>query len=106
MKNLSSLRIATIDTEPDCSVSFTKTGSNISLVLCFCCFLFFNVLIKILKIKMFCYLFINNNIVYFVRTALKLLPSVLFCGPMMTEADVGSMSIKDELSHQYSVTFC
>jgi len=41
-------------------------------------FLLFNVLRKILKIKMFYYLYINN-IVYFTRTAPKVL--VYYVGP-------------------------
>jgi len=40
------------------------------------------------------------------RTSPKVIPPVLLCQPMMSEADVGSMAVEIEPSHQYSITFC
>jgi len=40
------------------------------------------------------------------RTALKVLPPVLLCWPMMSEVDGGAMAVEAEPSHQYPVTFC
>ena len=38
------------------------------------------------------------------RAALKLMPSILFCGPMMSETDVGGMAVDTEPFCQYSIT--
>ena len=38
--------------------------------------------------------------------ALKVMPSILFCWPTMSDVDVGGMAVEAEPSHQYSVTFC
>jgi len=73
----SPLRIAATAIEPEWCVSFTKTRTDIPLVLWFCsspscffvCLFVFNILRKkTLKTKMFCYLSIND-IVYFMRVA-------------------------------------
>ena len=40
------------------------------------------------------------------RAALKVMPPILLCWPMMSEADVGGMAVEVEPSHQYSITFC
>ena len=40
------------------------------------------------------------------KTALKIMPPILLCWPMMSEADVGGMAVKAEPSHQHSMTFC
>ena len=37
------------------------------------------------------------------RAALKVMPSVLLCQPMMSEADVGGMAVEVELSHQHPI---
>ena len=39
------------------------------------------------------------------RAALKVMPPVLLCWPMMSEADVGGMAVEVETSWQYSVKF-
>ena len=39
------------------------------------------------------------------RAALKVMPPILLCWPMMLEASVGGMAVGVEPSHQYSVTF-
>jgi len=39
------------------------------------------------------------------RAALKVMPSMLLCWPMTSEADVGDMTVDIEPSHQYSSTF-
>jgi len=38
--------------------------------------------------------------------ALKVMPPILLCWPMMTEAGVGGMAVEVEPSHLYSLTFC
>jgi len=40
------------------------------------------------------------------RATEKVMPSILFCWPMMAEADVGGMAVEAEPSHQYSITLC
>jgi len=40
------------------------------------------------------------------RAAPKVMPPMLSCWPTTSEADVGSMVVEAELSHQYSVAFC
>ena len=40
------------------------------------------------------------------RTALKVMPPVLFCWPMTSEVDVGDMAVETEHSHNYSVIQC
>ena len=101
------LRIAATAIESDWCISFTKTSSNIPLFFWLCCFLslFFNVLIRILKNKMFCYLDINY-IIYFMRASLKVMPPILWCWPTTSEADGGGMAVEAEPSHQYSPTLC
>ena len=42
----------------------------------------------------------------FLWEALKVVPPILWCWPMMSEADVGGMAVEVEPSHQYSITFC
>jgi len=39
------------------------------------------------------------------RAALKVVPSILLCWPMMSEADVDDMALEVEPSQQYPVTF-
>ena len=41
-----------------------------------------------------------------IRAALKVMPPILWCWPMISEADVGAMAVEAEPSHQYSITFC
>jgi len=40
------------------------------------------------------------------RAAPKLMPPVLLCWPMTSEADGGGMAVEVEPSHQHSITFC
>ena len=40
------------------------------------------------------------------RAALKLLPPMLICWPMTSQAGVGGMAMEAEPSHQYFITFC
>ena len=40
------------------------------------------------------------------RAALKVMPPVLLCWPMMSEADVGGMAVEDQPSHQNCLTVC
>jgi len=40
------------------------------------------------------------------RAAPKVMPVLLLCWPMMSEADVGGTAVEVELSHQYSITPC
>ena len=40
------------------------------------------------------------------RAAPKLMPPILLCWLMMSEADVGGMAVEVEPSNQYPVTFC
>ena len=68
-------------------------------------FSFFSVLRKLLKIKVFSYLY-TNIIVYFARTVLKVMPPYLLCWSMISEAGGGGMAAEVELSHQYSLTCC
>ncbi len=35
------------------------------------------------------------------RTALKIMPPILLCWPVMLEVDVGGMAVEVEPSHQY-----
>ena len=39
------------------------------------------------------------------RAALKVMPTIVLCWPMMPEEDVGGMAAEAESSHQYSVIF-
>ena len=39
-------------------------------------------------------------------TALKVMPPILLCWPMMAEADVGCMAVEVELSYQYAIKCC
>jgi len=64
---------------------------------------FFNVLRQIFKMKMFCYSHIID-IEYFAGP--KVMPSVLLCWLVTSEADVGNMAVEVESSLQYSVTLC
>ena len=57
-----------------------------------------------LKIKLFCYLYINN-VVYFTRAAPKVIPPILGCWPTTPEAD-GGMAVVVEPSYQYPTAFC
>jgi len=41
-----------------------------------------------------------------VRTAPKVIPSILWCWSMMLEVDVGDMEVEVEPSYQYSLTIC
>ena len=47
-----------------------------------------------------------NYITYFTRAALKVLPRILWCWPMTSEAHVGLMAVEAEPFHQYSITCC
>jgi len=58
-----------------------------------------------LKIKLFCYLYINN-VVYFTRAVPKVIPPILGCWPTTPEADGGGMGVEVEPPHQYFITFC
>lgn len=40
------------------------------------------------------------------RAASKVMPPVLPCGPMTSEADVAGMAAEVEPSHQYPIKFC
>ena len=40
------------------------------------------------------------------RTALKVIPPILLCLCMISEADIGCMAAEVEPSHQYAITFC
>ena len=40
------------------------------------------------------------------RVALTVMPPILLCWPVTSEADVGVMSVEVEPSHQYSIIFC
>jgi len=40
------------------------------------------------------------------RAALKLMPPILLCWPMTSEANVVDMAVEVEPSRQYSVKFC
>jgi len=42
----------------------------------------------------------------FTKAALKVMPPILFCWIMTSVVDVGVMTVKDEPSHQHSITFC
>lgn len=72
--------------KPDGGVSFTKTGSRIPQVLCFCIFLF-NMLKK-LKLMWVLPLIYINYIAYFIRAALKVLPPMILCLAVISAADV------------------
>ena len=49
----------------------------------------------------------DNNTYFFITTAaLKVMPPILLCWPMTSEADVDGMAVEVELSQQYSITFC
>ena len=54
---------------------------------------------------MFCYLHVND-IVYFMRAALKVMPPLLLCWPLMSEADVGDVAVEVEPSYQRSIACC
>ena len=41
-----------------------------------------------------------------IRAVPKVMPPILLCWHMMSEADVGGMTVEIEPSHQYSITFC
>ena len=51
-------------------------------------------------------LYIYQLFIYLMRAALKVMPPVLWCRPMMSEADTDGMTVEAEPSHQYSVAFC
>jgi hypothetical protein len=40
------------------------------------------------------------------RVSLKLMPPILLCWPMTSEADVGDMAVDFEPSRLYSIKFC
>ena len=40
------------------------------------------------------------------RAAMRVMLPILLCWPMMSEVDVGGMSVKVVPSHQYSISFC
>jgi len=40
------------------------------------------------------------------RASLKVIPPFLLCWPMTPEADVGSIALETDPSHQYSIAFC
>jgi len=40
------------------------------------------------------------------RAALRVMPPILWSVLAMSEADVSSMAVEDEPSHQYSIKFC
>ena len=40
------------------------------------------------------------------RAALKVMPPILLCWPMTSEADGGGRAVEIEISHECSVTFC
>ena len=40
------------------------------------------------------------------RAVPKVMPPTLLYWPTTSEADIGCMTVEDEVSHQYSVTFC
>ena len=40
------------------------------------------------------------------KTAPKIMPSILLCWSTMSEADGGGMAVKVEPSYQYFITFC
>ena len=42
----------------------------------------------------------------YIGATAEVIPPNLFCWHMTSKADVGSMVVEAELSHQYSVTFC
>ena len=46
-----------------------------------------------------------NYITYFTRVVPKVMPPVLLCWPMMSEADSG-MAVEVEPPHQYPIMFC
>jgi len=41
-----------------------------------------------------------------IRTAPKVMPPVLLCWPMISEADVSGIAAEVELSHHHSIPFC
>ena len=41
---------------------------------------------------------------HFLRAALKVMPLIVWCWPMSSEADVGGVAVGVEPSHQYSMT--
>ena len=49
---------------------------------------------------------ISWNRILFMRAALKVMPPILLCWPMTSEADVGGTAVGVEPSPQYPVTFC
>jgi len=46
-------------------------------------------------------IFCNNLDMFYTRAVLKVMLPILFCQPMMTEADVGRIEVEVEPSHQY-----
>ena len=40
------------------------------------------------------------------RAALKVMPPILLCWPVTSEADVNGMAVEAEPPHRFSVTFC
>ena len=42
----------------------------------------------------------------YMRGAMKVMPPILLCCLMTSEADTDGMAVEVELPHQYSVTFC
>ena len=44
-----------------------------------------------------------NYSIYFMRAAPKVMPPIVFCWPMTSEADVGAMAVEVEPSHKYSI---
>jgi len=68
-------------------------------------FVFFSPLI-ILKPLITCWIKSQVQQDYIVMTVPKVMPSILWCWPMTSEADVGGMAVEVEPSHQYSIAFC
>ena len=48
----------------------------------------------------------KSKVVLFISDGSKVMPPVLQCWPMTSEADVDSMAVEAEPSHLYSVMLC
>lgn len=47
-----------------------------------------------------------NYVVYFIWAALKIMPPMILCLSIISEADVGDVAVETEPSGQYSIAFC
>ena len=62
--------------------------------------------IKILKNKIILLLIYINYLIYFMRSALKVMPPILLYWPMISQTNVGDTAVEIEPSHRYPITFC